>query len=300
MAGTPASGNIQPLPWRPSMAPYFFFFFAAGFFLAADFFFAAFLAGLDREDFFFIGLGQSGSGRDCTPVDNRCNQIFADCAVGPANDCIRLAGRRTSCYTSAVVRAFPRSWTPIGGHPPLDRSPKVADPMPNRMQSEPRASAFALVAHHHEQRERHPAGAAVGIDDAARCVVGAAAGRVHFARRLSHLLELGGVAGQVLLLGPVSLAVLLAGNFRRLAAQPVWPEARLVALVAAVLARVARALGARPAFGSPAITTAAPTTRRSGPIRRPAPSANRARATSASAPFRSSCRMCTGTSCISR
>ncbi len=41
-------------------------------------------------------------------------------------------------------------------------------------------------------------------------------------------------------------------------------------------------LGSRPASASPATTTAAPTTRRSGPIRPPAPSASRARATAAS------------------
>ena len=58
--------------------------------------------------------------------------------------------------------------------------------------------------------------------------------------------------------------------------------------------------GRRAVFGSPVIITVAPTTRRSGPIRRPAPSVSRARPISASARSRSSCRTCTAIFSISR
>ena len=77
--------------------------------------------------------------------------------------------------------------------------------------------------------------------------------------------------------GPYSLAVLLAGAVRRLAARLVRAEAGWWPGCAAVLAGAADPAGSRRASASPATTTAARTTRRSGPIRRPAPSASRAR-----------------------
>ena len=86
----------------------------------------------------------------------------------------------------------------------------------------------------------------------------------------------------------------------RLAARLVRPAAVVVAGLAAVLAGAADPVGARRASGSPATTTAARTTRRSGPTRPPAPSASRARATSARATGRCGSRTSTATSCTSR
>ena len=53
-------------------------------------------------------------------------------------------------------------------------------------------------------------------------------------------------------------------------------------------------------FASPAITIGARTTKRFGPTRRHAPSVSRARATGASVPFPSSCKMCIAIFSISR
>ena len=65
---------------------------------------------------------------------------------------------------------------------------------------------------------------------------------------------------------PVHLAVLFAGDLRRLPARLVRSEARLVSGLSAVLSGAAHSLDSRGFSALPATTTAAPTTKRSGPI----------------------------------
>ena len=114
-------------------------------------------------------------------------------------------------------------------------------------------------------------------DAAARRVAMARAGhrrRTHRVRRLRHL---GGVPQQRLLRQALHLAVLLAVHRRPLRRRgvEVAPDRRLVPLVAGV----AHPDRGRSASGSPATTTARPTTARSGSRHRPAPSASRTGAT---------------------
>ena len=62
---------------------------------------------------------------------------------------------------------------------------------------------------------------------------------------LYRLFHLGRLSGNALFFRQLHLAVLLARNFRRLAAQLVWRQARVVAGVAGIFAGVVGALGAR-------------------------------------------------------
>ena len=87
---------------------------------------------------------------------------------------------------------------------------------------------------------------------------------------------------------------------RGVPAQLVRTEAGVVAGLAAVLAGAADPADSGGCSDSPATTIAAPTTRRSGPIRRRAPSASRVDATGARTRFRSSCRTSIATCCSFR
>ena len=107
-----------------------------------------------------------------------------------------------------------------------------------------------------------------------------------------RLFDVGGVSGYTLLLRQLRLAVLFAGTVRRFAAQLVRTEARRGGLAGLSFRRRSSFFGRRADFGSPVIIIAEPITRRSGPTRRRAPSASRARPISASVPSRSSCRTC--------
>ena len=121
--------------------------------------------------------------------------------------------------------------------------------------------------------------------------------------RLHHLFDVGGLSERRITefgpyLSPMFSPLLFGPSPHSLVRRPGDPD--VVAAVPALLGGGADSLGARSASGSPATTTAAPTTRRSGPIRRAAPSASRARNTSASDRSRSSSRTSTATSCTSR
>jgi hypothetical protein len=79
-------------------------------------------------------------------------------------------------------------------------------------------------------------------------VVDAAALRISRAFSLCSLLDLGRISGSSLLVRSkrfrVSFTDLLTRAFRRFAARDFWSQTRLVALVAVILARFSRALGA--------------------------------------------------------
>ena len=124
-----------------------------------------------------------------------------------------------------------------------------------------------------------------------RRVVGRAAGRLPGAGRLRRLRHLGGVSERALHLRPVSLAVLLAGDLRRLAHTPGSAPSRRGGRRCCRSRRRSSSCRSRASSASPATTTAAPTTRRSGPTRRRARWASRAaRATAASAGSRWCCQ----------
>ena len=97
--------------------------------------------------------------------------------------------------------------------------------------------------------------------------------------RIRGVHHVGRVSGHSLLFRSLPFAVLFARDFRRFAARLVWRQAGLVAGVAAVFAGAAYPAVPRAVPASPVTTIAALTTKRSGPIRRPARSASRAKAT---------------------
>src|SRR6266849_7552190 len=81
---------------------------------------------------------------------------------------------------------------------------------------------------------------------AARCVVGATPAHLRGSDGLHRLFHLGGISRGALLRWALPFPVLLAGTFRRVAAQLVWAQTGLVARRAAFFARAPYPLGARP------------------------------------------------------
>src|SRR5438874_4208499 len=81
-------------------------------------------------------------------------------------------------------------------------------------------------------------------NNARRCLVAAAAGRLSRIVDLYCLFDLGGVSGRSLFFRQLHLPLLFAGAFRRFAAQLVWGKTKLVAGLVNLFAGVANSLGA--------------------------------------------------------
>src|SRR5207244_11034867 len=81
-------------------------------------------------------------------------------------------------------------------------------------------------------------------NNARRCLVAAAAGRLSRIVDLYCLFDLGSVSGRSLFFRQLHLPLLFAGAFRRFAAQLVWGKTKLVAGLVNLFAGVTNSLGA--------------------------------------------------------